>query len=291
VITVEQVEDIVESSRPRGGLFRGPMLVLLGLSMLLGALWANPALLGLPPAMQFVVPQVVLAVLVVLIIRGAMQQRRQAKLMLEGLEAVQLKDWRAAREKLLRLLRAQIRHRQARAASLLALAAVAEADHAYDACQRIYERVLTENAGDPLQLHTARVALAAAMLRTGQTTDAVTLIDRLERAADQGGAGLPGVLRAQIELLMLFREVTMGQSASAVARAEERRQLFREHLSTRAGYGYALLAVAFDTAGRPDAARQYWHDATLLVPEAELLERFEELAAMKGKYPEAERTL
>ncbi len=291
MITVEQVEDLVESSRPRGGLFRGPMLALLGLSMLLGALWADPDLLGLPGLAQFIVPQAVLAVLIVLVVRGAMQQRRQARLLLAGLEAVQLKDWAAARERLLRLLGAQVRHRQARAASLLALAAVAEADRAYEASQRIYENVLTEGAGDPLQLHTARVALAAAMLRTGQTTDAITLIDRLERATRLSGPDLPGPLRAQVELLSLFREVTMGQGTEGLARAEERRQLFREHLSTRAGYGYALLAAAFDGARQTEAAGRYWHDATLLVPETELLERFEELAGMKGKYPRAERAL
>ena len=123
------------------------------------------------------------------------------------------------------------------------------------------------------------------MLRTGQTADAVTLIDRLILQ------DLPGPLRAQVELLALFREVVMGHTHESVTRAEERVTLFRTHLSTRAGFGYALLAVAFERADQPAVARRYWHDATLLVPVKELVKRFGELEPIADRYPAVEYPL
>jgi len=120
------------------------------------------------------------------------------------------------------------------------------------------------------------------MLRTGQTADAVALIDRLIRA------DIPEALKAQIELVALFREIVMGQSQDYLARAGERRRLFREYLSTRAGYGYGLLAVAFDRASQPHEAGRHWHDATLLVCPADLLGRFSELGPVASRYPSAE---
>ena len=83
----------------------------------------------------------------------------------------------------------------------------------------------------------------------------------------------------------------MGQAADALEKAEERTKLFRDYLSTRAGYGYALLAAAFDRAGRTDSAGKYWHDATILVSPGELLERFGELKTVADKYPSAEYIL
>jgi hypothetical protein len=205
--------------------------------------------------------------------------------MLKSIEAVQLKQWAEARQALFQLLRYPIRHTQARAESLLALAAVAESDHDYDTSQHIYESLLAEGQLDPIQQHTTNVALAAVMLRNGQTTDAVSLIDRLVKA------DLPEPLRAQVELLSLFREVIMGQAADNIERAEQRRELFRKHLSTRAGYGYGLLAMAFDLANRPDEAQRYWQDATLLIRPAELLERFAELKIVAAKYRATEVVL
>ncbi|MBI4579516.1 MAG: hypothetical protein HY718_07440, partial [Planctomycetes bacterium] len=59
-------------------------------------------------------------------------------------------------------------------------------------------------------------------------------------------------------------------------------------LGTQAGYGYALLAAAFDAGGQAEAARRHWHDATLLIPVAELVRRFPELGPLAGKHPPAE---
>jgi hypothetical protein len=209
------------------------------------------------------------------------KQREVARYVQESVEAVQLRQWPRAWQSLRHLLRRPVPHPTVRAESLLALAAVAEAGESFDVSQRIYESVLEERQADPVQLHTARVGLGAAMLRTGQTTDAVGLIDRLEREE------LPGSLRAHSELLALFREITMGHAADRLDRAEERRELFRRHLGTRAAYGYALLAAAFDITSHTQQARQYWHDATLLLSSEDLVRRFSELKRVAAKHPAA----
>jgi tetratricopeptide (TPR) repeat protein len=253
--------------------------------MLLGAMLADPHLFGLSAPLSWIVPQVVLLLIVALFWQGMAAQRRTGRLMLEAFEAVQLQSWDQAEAALTQLLARPIRLAQPRAESLLALAAVAEAQGQYDAAQRVYERVIEEKAADALQLHTAWVALAAVMLRTGQTADAVALIDRLTRA------DIPEPLKAQIELVSLFRELVMGQAQDHLEAAERRRQLFREHLGTRAGFGYGLLAAAFDRANLPEQARRFWHDATLLVRPAELLRRFRELESVAARYPRAEYAL
>ncbi len=283
-MTVETTQQLIHSSRSPRGRLGGSTLLLLGLSMMLGGIAADGRLLGSGP-WAWLVPQVLVLLLAVVLLQRARHQRALVRLMEQALEAVQLRAWPEARSALEHILSRPIRYANARAESLLALAAVAESEGAYDSSQTIYESILEEQSADPMQLHTARVALAGALLRTGQVTDAVSLIERLERA------GLPDSLRAQIELVALFRDVTMGQIDAGVARAQERRRLFRDHLSTRAGYGYALLAAAFDRANQPDQARSFWHDATLLVRPDELVNRYRELTRVCGHYPPAENPL
>jgi hypothetical protein len=286
-MTLETTQRLIDSSRASRRRLRGSTLVLLGLSMLLGAIAADGSILGVVGggAWAWLLPQALILALALVLLHRARRQRELVRLMEQSLEAVQLRAWPTACAGLERILSRPIRFANARAESLLALAVVAESEGAYDASQTIYETLLQEQTADALQLHTARVALAGALLRNGQVTDAVSLIERLERS------GMPDSLRAQIELVALFRDVTMGQTDSGVARAEERRRLFREHLSTRAGYGYALLAAAFHRANQPQAARSSWHDATLLVPPEDLLARYQELKPVAGSYPAAENPL
>ncbi len=281
MLTLETAEQLIISSRPRGGLLRGPMFILLGLSVLLGALSADNKIMAPNGTLTWLLPQFILLAVGGVMFYSIRRQRTLARYVQESIEAVQLRQWPQAWTTLRRLLRRPVPHPAARAESLLALAAVAEASDSFDISQRIYEHLLQERQADPLQLHTARVGLGAAMLRTGQTTDAVGLIDRLEREE------LPGSLKAHIELLALFREVTMGHATERLDRAEERRELFRRHLGTRAAYGYALLAVAFDIGGDAGQAGRCWHDATMLLPAAELTRRFGELRRVLDKYPAA----
>ncbi len=281
MLTLQTAEQLIASSRPRGGLLRGPMFMLLGLSILLGALSADTAILPQNGLLSWLLPQLIILAVAGTLAYSVYRQRQFSRYLQESLEAVQLRQWPRAMSMLSRVLRKPVAHATARAESLLALAAVAEASDAFDASQRIYESMLEDRQADPVQLHTARVGLGGAMLRTGQTTDAVGLIDRIEREE------LPGSLQAHSELLALFRELAMGHAAQRLDRAENRRQLFRRHLGTRAGYGYALLAAAFDSAGQSAPAQRLWHDATMLVRPAELLQRFTELHALPGRYAAA----
>lgn len=283
-MNLKDLDTLIASSRPKRRILRASSLILLGLSMLLGALWTEPGIIAAHP-IGWLLPQIVLLVMIYLVIRGVGKQRRLSRLLISALEAVQLRQWQQAGDGLEEFLRHPIQHLIARAEAFMALAAVSETNHDHETAQKIYETLLREDEADPVQLHNARVSLAAAMLRTGQITDAVNLIDRLERA------DLPDPLRAQVELLSLFREVTMGQAQSGIARAEQRRELFRQYLGTRAAFGYGLLAAAFDRVNRSEQARDFWHDATLLLKPAALTERFEELKGVAAKYPAAEFAL
>lgn len=280
MVSVETVGRLIQSSRARGGL-RGSGYMLLGMSMLLGALLADPRVLGMGRQWGGLLAQLLLLGIFGALTGWAWRQRRFSRRLIDVFEAVQLQRWDQVEPMLEETLSRPVRQVQARCELLLSLAAWAEAKHEYDAAQRVLEAVLEEQRGDALQLHTARVALAGVLFRTGQTTDAVTLIDRLTRAE------VPEPLKAHVELVALFREVVMGQTQENLAAAGERRRLFREHLSTRAGYGYGLLAAAFDRANQPVEAERYWHDATLLVKPEELLSRFGELETVAARYPRA----
>jgi hypothetical protein len=258
------------------------MWILLGLSMLLGALWADPRLLPRMGPGAWMLPQIVILGLAGVLAWTVRRQKRLGRLFDDAIEAVQLRRWEMAEGLLRAILSRPMNQRLVRAESLLALGRVAEAERGYDAAQRVYEALLREGVADPLQMHMARVALAGAMLRTGQVADAVALTDKLQRS------GLEGLLKAQVELLALLRDVVMGQVESGVEHAVERRALFREHLGTRAAYGYALLAAAFDRAGQTESARSHWYDATLLVKPAELLGRYDEVKGVAARYPAAE---
>jgi len=279
---LQTVNQLIRSSGPASRLWRGPTLILMGLSLLLGAVWANPNLLPAGRTLAYVLPQCLLVAIIAVIVWDARQRRLTGRRLQEAMEAVHFQDWATARRVVGELLGCPIRQPTVRTQSLLALAAVAETDQHYDAAQRICEYILQTGVGNPLQRHTAEVALGATLLRTGRTTDAVALIDRL------AAQDLPGPLKAQVELLALFREVTMGHADDSLRGADQRRELFRTHLGTRAGYGYALLAAAFDRLQQSEPARRFWHDATLLIPPQELLRRFCELKPVADRYPAVE---
>ena len=190
-----------------------------------------------------------------------------------------------ARTHLTKLLAKPVRHAPARAEALLGLGGLAEIGHSYDVAQRVYESILSEGAANPVQLLMTRMALAATLLRTGQTTDAVDMIDRLDRTS------LPDSLKAHVELVSLFREVVMGQAARTLDKADYRRGLFREHLGTRAAYGYGLLAAAYDRGSQPSMAQKLWEDATLLIRVDTLVERFRELEPLAARYTAVEHVL
>jgi hypothetical protein len=282
---LQSVDNLIRSSEPVRRLWRGPTLTLMGLSLLLGALWADPGLLPWGGLVAYILPQCLLVGILAVMLWDSRQKQRVNRLLDEIMEAVHLQDWPKARSALHDLLGSPIRHAVVRVQALLALAVVVETDHRYDASQRVCEYILHAGIGGPLQRHTAEVALAAAMLRNGQTTDAVTLINRLALQ------NLPEPLKAQVELLALFREIVMGHTDEAVRLVDRRRDLFRNHLSTRAAYGYALLAVAFDRMRQPDVAERWWHDATLLMTVPELLHWFPELKTVAGRYPAVESPL
>jgi len=279
------VQSLITASQPRTRIWQGPMLILLGLSVLLGAVWAGAGVGRTGEMLRWLLPQWVIVAFVLVLYLQWRRRKRLEQRLAEAMEAVRLQEWPRA-EALLRYFLAQpIRRSTLRTQALLALAAVTEASHAHEATEHICRHILATGAGTAVQQHLACVGLAGALLRTGQITDAVELVDRLTRQT------LPDSLRAQVEVLALFREVMMGHPDLGAAKADERAELFRTHLGTHAGYGYGLLAAAFHALDQPERARMYWHKATLLIPAEQLVNRFGELRKIINRYPAAEHTV
>lgn len=282
----QEVRKLIASSRGRGNWLHGSGAMFLALAVLAGALLADHRHAFLASgSLGWLVPQCAVILLLLFVAHGMRVQRRQSRLMLAAFEAVQLRQWERGGDLLRQLLARPVRHTAARTEALMALGSVLEHEQQHESAQLIYENILRERAGEPIQLHTAQVALAAVMLRNGHIPEAIALVDRLSRQ------NLPEPLRAQVELLVLYREVSMGHAAEFLDRADRRRELFRTHLGTKAAYGYALLAAAYDRANLIEQARAYWHDATLLVKPADLISRFGELKSVAARHPAAEFVL
>ncbi|MCA9257499.1 MAG: hypothetical protein KDA33_17750 [Phycisphaerales bacterium] len=232
-----------------------------------------------------VAPWALMFVLLMLSWRRARRHRHVTAAISAAWDHAQLEDWAAVEAILPHLLRHPIRSDSDRGRTMVLLASVAERKRCYDAAAHIYERLLRERIGDAPLLQQAQLALASAKLRNEELTDAVDLLDRLQQIQ------MPASLRAVYEVIRLHQQVFMGHYADAIANIDDRIALFRRHLSTRAGFAYALVAAAFHRLNMPDRARRYWNDATMLVTPNKILERFEIARDVSQAYPAAEHPL
>lgn len=282
MISPQVARELIQCCQPRTRLAGLRLPLCLASGVLIGALVANPRMLHLPRSVAVAVPLILALGIIVAARRGMRRRWRMHRQWIRVSEAIQLEEWATARQTLSVLLSGAVDNSVVRAQGLLSLAAVADHYHEHRSSQLIYEHVLGSPGALAVQLHVAAVGLATAMLRNEEITGAVRLIDRLARQ------DLPRPWKAHVELVGLFREVVMGQYDDVLATAEQRRALFRECLSTRSGYGYALLALGLHRRGQTERAGRLWNDATLLIRPEKLLDRFPMLVELKERYPACE---
>ena len=213
------------------------------------------------------------------------RQRQRRRLLREASEHAQLEAWDALGGSLGEAMQRPIQSPHDRCQAFMLLAAGVEHDRDYDVAAQIYERLLLDRIGDGYQLQQAQLALSDATLRNDQLTDAVRMLDRLEKIP------MPAALRAVYGLIRLYQRVFMGHNADAAEDLSDQRSLFRRYLSTRAGYGYGLLAAALHHLGRHTEAGELWRDATTLVPAARLVREYDLLAPLAKAYRAVEHPL
>ena len=282
MVSPELAQQLIERSQPRGLLTGSRLLLLVLCGVVLGVAVANPAVLHLPPLLARVVPLLLVLLLIVVARSRLKREQRRARHWTRASEAVLLEDWSTAGERLCDLLSRPVANSTVRTQGLLGLAAVADHCHQYQSSQLLYEQVLKDASGQPIQLHAAAVGMAAAMLRNDELTGAVQVTDQLARQ------DWPRPWKAHVELVRLFREAVMGQYDDIVDSADVRQALFRECLSTRSGYGYGLLALGHHRRGQTDQASRLWQDATLLIAPEKLLDQFPVLSELADRYPACE---
>ena len=212
----------------------------------------------------------------------AKRQRQARRSITRAWEHVQLEQWAKAEEVLDAAMTRSIQSSSDRGQAFLLLATLAERHGRFDGAAQIYERLLQERIGDGYQLQQAQLAIANAKLRNEELTDAVKLLDQLEKIS------MPRALGAVCALIRLYQQVFMGHNEDAVAELSERRSLFRRFLSTKAGYAYGLLAGALHRLGRHEEAAQFWLDATTLIPAQKLVAEYGALVAPCERYPAME---
>lgn len=238
--------------------------------------------LSWPTWVTAVVPWAIIFVLVSLSWRRTARRRRTMQRLEKIIEATEEGRWQDVGEMSRAMLVRPLAPSPVRNQVLLLLAGASERRGAVEAAEVLYNAVRDEPGVDVIQRSQATLGLASALLRVEQLTDAVRLLDSLRKIE------LPPGLQAGVEMVRLFQEVLMGHFEAAAASVDARRPLFRRQLSTRAGFGYGLFAVALDALGRHDAAAAHWRDATLLMKPQSLTERFEVLRGVAGRYPAAE---
>ncbi|MFQ5502232.1 MAG: hypothetical protein ACE5EQ_08005 [Phycisphaerae bacterium] len=217
-----------------------------------------------------------------IVVRREVRHRRAIS---EAWDHSRLCDWSMVEQSLEGLMDRPIRSASDRCQVFVLMAGLAEQSGLYGPATHIYERLLVERIGDGYQLQQAQLALTSAKLRNEELTDGVRMLDRLEKVP------MPLALRAVHDLIRLYQQVFMGHFENAVKDLQERHELFRRYLSTRAGYGYALFSTALHQLGRPEEASRLWLDATALIPAARLVQEYKCLEAVSNAYPATEHRL
>lgn len=159
---------------------------------------------------------------------------------------------------------------------------IAAMAHALDQLQlheqaaRAYEFLLGHLPPDhpaawQIQLNRAVVALTCEQL-----SDADDLLRKLRPVAEQHP---DPTFAGQLLTARLAQMTLTHHNDDAIATADTLLEDLRP-LGVDAGYGHALVALAYQRRGQPEAAKTWWQRATLLVPEHALCLRYPQLLEM-----------
>ncbi|MFH1418365.1 MAG: hypothetical protein ABII12_08795 [Planctomycetota bacterium] len=279
------IEAWLSATQPRRVSLYGSYALLMAAVLGFMALLVLGPRLGLSQTVCTLVPLVLLAGFVVVAWFQGRRHQWCGRAVLAASQHLQLEERDAARAELEEIMRGSIRSISDRGEAFLLVAALAEAENRYDVAARVYESLLIRRIGDATQLQRAQIALAEAKLRNEELTDAVHMIGRLEQLP------MPQAMRTTLDLVRLFQQVFMGHAEDAVRNIEERRSMYRRFLSTRAAYGYGLLAAALHALGRHDEAAKLWRDATTLMTTDRLIAAYDVLAPLARAYDAQEHAV
>jgi tetratricopeptide (TPR) repeat protein len=164
--------------------------------------------------------------------------------------------------------------------ALIFLASVLARYHRFQDAITVYDHLIDDHDLDAGTIFGLKLARAMAMLHEDRLFDSDRAIAELRRMdSSQRSGGLA--------LLEIYRDVKTGHPREAIELFNERHSLIRDQLGIRLSDALALLARAQDLIGESTEAARYWEQATLLVPEPELVRRYPELATMVGRHAPA----
>jgi tetratricopeptide (TPR) repeat protein len=208
------------------------------------------------------------------------RQQRQEQQALEAVEElVQLRRWDEAAALLDGMLSRPTRTGAARVQALVYLCSVLGRYHRFADVMAVHDYLLAHAQFDASATHSLKLMRTMAMLHEDHLFDADRAINELRREAPESGG---------LALVELYRDVKTGHASEAIDLFRGRLPALRGQLGNRLGDAYALAARAYDLLGREAEAAAEYERATLLANPEELIRRYPELGAMKGKYRAAE---
>ena len=317
------VPALIAASRPQlgGGVLLVPPL---GLGALLGAMAVTALASGPWATAAAIALLVVSAACMVYLARLTAAARSERSQVRQADELVTLRHWPQAAALLKDVLGRPMRLGPSRRAALVALVRTLGRYGLYDEAVEAADAAV-EGPIDPATRFALACGRAMLLLQAGRLSDANDAIGRLKSDVRQIDAALRRARRqaeenadsppadddaevsaealldepdtvippeaaegfdpAALTVVELYRDVQTFHADEALEVFESRRDGLREQLGARFGDALALAAVAAGRSDRPGDARQWWADATNLVPADELLRRYPEVREVADAHP------
>jgi hypothetical protein len=171
---------------------------------------------------------------------------------------------------------------------LAVLAHCLDQSRAYESAIVVYDGLIEQLPPQHPGAVQLRIHRAIAQLQSDQLFDADDTL--------RGLRGITHLIRdtatgAALRLAQLIQQVLTNHFADAVASSQTLVDEIRP-LGVEAAYGHALMALSFtqvDDEGANRDARLWWSRATLLMPAAALVDRFEQLNRLAAEAPSPQR--
>ena len=297
------VERLLHASQPGGGWGRGVLLLppigLLSMLAAVAVLLLTPGGRGPWPALVSLALLGVSLTTTLLLARLAKLARGERRLVDEIEELLLLRHVPQAADALAKLLGRPMRLPQNRLVALAHLARLLERRGRFDDAAEVAQIVIDSPLIDPASRFAVGCGRAMSLLRADRLFDANNAVDalrrevgRLEQAVRRMGDEQddpPTFDSAALTLIELYRDVQTRHNEEILEALDAKRTGLRDALGVRVADALALAATAAQRLGDAARAAALWAEATCLVPAAELLRRYPEVAEVAAAHPAAPR--